>query len=197
MRIHLTLRTATIDITSDVSIAYVVMGRSSTCICADVHRHITSHMGRFTIATAIDITTDVDALVLTNRTDIHRNVAIHVGCITTAIDTGSNCSISIRCRLEIVGTIDDSDTYLFCILTCGRYFAYCCRTDINGNIAFHWSSITTAKDLTYLADVHTFTIGLHFSVNNTLHGVDPDVGVTNHIGSSTKAATKDLTDRST
>ena len=47
-------------------------------------------MRRFTIATAIDIATDGDALVLTNGTNVHRHIAIHVGCITTAIDTGSN-----------------------------------------------------------------------------------------------------------
>ena len=58
--IHLTLGTATINITRDVGIADIVWRSFSTSISTNVHLHVASDCRCLTIATTEDISSDID-----------------------------------------------------------------------------------------------------------------------------------------
>ena len=144
-----------------------------------------------------DVASDVDTLILTNCTYIQCYVAIYVSRETTTIYTCINSDVGIIWRK--IGAINNSDTNLFSI---GFFpiLLYRCRADINSDITFYRCCITTAKDLTNLTDIHILRssfIGLFISIDNTLHGINPDTGITYDISRCTISTSEHLTNGST
>ena len=137
-------------------------------------------MCALTITATKDITSNVDTQWQFCCTDIQRGIALYVSFITSAIDTGNEGCISIAGRFKIV-TTDDIDAINLISQ---------CRTDINQGVTLNGTLVTATKDLTNPTDIL-----LRFTIDDTFHHVDVDMGVTDHISSLTISTTKDLTDR--
>ena len=97
--IHLTLGATAIDITRNRGIAFVningITFQRSIGPLTDIHHDISRNGGRLTEATTEDVASDIDSLILIDRTDVHRHIAIHVGREAAAVDAGSNRRIPV------------------------------------------------------------------------------------------------------
>ena len=118
IRVHLTLCTATINIASDVRIAFVsISGFFINGRCrhlTNVYNDITRHMGRLTITATKDISCNISSQRKIQCTNIQRGIAIHISLTTATIDTSSNRSRRVRFRIEIVIATYYDDT-IVCI----------------------------------------------------------------------------------